>query len=162
MAAEPGQERHHARRIDEPAAERVRHRDVAGAHRLHEARHAERRFAEEFERVAPAIVLATQDHVDGQQAVERFQEDAFVAHGEVGALDERHAEVAREVGVLEVGLVVGTGRQQHDAGRVGPLRRERSKRVAQRLEPAGEPGHVEVAEDFRQDTRVVTTRFSSA
>ena len=88
----------------------------------------------------------------GEQARERLQIDAVVAHGEVVALDERDAEVAREIGVLEVGLVVRPGREQHDARPAG-RRRELDQRVAERLEEAGEPLDVEVAERLGQDAR---------
>ena len=42
-------------------------------------------------------------------------EHAVVAHREVFALDQQEAEIAREIGVLEIGLVHRPGRQQADA-----------------------------------------------
>ena len=75
---------------------------------------------------------------------------ALAAHREVSALDERQAQIAREVGVFEVGLVVWAGRQQHDARRVGTPGSERGERIAHRLEPARESRDVEAAEDLRQ------------
>ena len=75
----------------------------------------------------------------GCRPLERLDEDAAIAHRQVGALDEREAEIARQVRVLEVGLVVGPGRQQDDRGRLLVRRRERAQRVALRAEEGGEP-----------------------
>ena len=85
-------------------AERIGDRHIARARRLHQTRHAEDGIAAQLQRIAPGIVHAADDHVHRLQALERFQKNAPVAHGEIVALDERIAEVAREVGVLEIRL----------------------------------------------------------
>ena len=82
-----------------------------------------------------------------------FRKTRLVAHGEVAALDEREAEIAREIGVLEVGLVVGARREQHDARRVGRPRRQRVEHLAQAAEERRQPLHAAVAEGLRQAAR---------
>ena len=71
------------------------------------------------------IVDAAQQHVHALETAERLQVQHAVAHGEVAALDQREAEVARQVRVLEVGLVVGAGGEQRDV-RVVALARARA------------------------------------
>ena len=44
---------------------------------------------------------APHDGVDRPEAADSLQEHGLVAHRQVGALDEREAEIAREIGVLE-------------------------------------------------------------
>ena len=79
----------------------------AGAHRLHQARHAERRVAAQLQRIAEVVVQAAQDRRrTGCRPSSVFRKTRLVAHRQVAALDQREAEVAGEVGVLEVGLVV--------------------------------------------------------
>ena len=51
------------------------------------------------------------------QALQGLEVELFAAHREVFGLYERQAQVAREVGVLEVGFVVGAGREQGDVRR---------------------------------------------
>jgi hypothetical protein len=46
-----------------------------------------------------------------------LQVDAAVAHHQIRALDQRETQVACEIGVLEIGFVVGARRQQHDQRR---------------------------------------------
>ena len=98
------QEGEERRRLDRAGAERIGNRDVAGARRLDEAGHAEDGIRAQFQRVAPGIVHAADDHIHALQALEGFQEDAAVAHGQIVALDQLVAEIAREVGVLEIRL----------------------------------------------------------
>ena len=66
------------------------------------------------------VVQALQDAVHGLRPLRCLQVDAVVAHREVAAFDQREAEIARQVGVLEVGLVVRAGREQHDPRRPSP------------------------------------------
>ncbi len=103
------------RRFEEAAAERVGDEHVARADRVDEARHADRGLGAQLDGIAEVVVQPSQDAVHALQAVHRLQVHARAAHREVGALDERQAEIPREVGVLEVGLVVRARRQQHDA-----------------------------------------------
>ena len=78
---------------------------------------------------------------------------------EVGALDQRHAHLARQEHMLEIGRVVDAGRQQHDL-RVGhALRRDLAHRLQQpaavivdRAQP--HPGH-QVGEGARHQVAVL-------
>ena len=110
------------RRLDRARSERVGDRHVARARGFHEPGNAERRIGAQLQRIAVAVVESPEDDVDRLQAIERLDEDAPIAHGQVATLDEREAEIARQVRVLEVGLVERTGREQHDARRVALAR----------------------------------------
>ena len=91
-----------------------------------------------------------EDDVDRLQAFERLDEDAAVAHRQVAAFDQREAQIAREVRMLEVRFVVRPGRQQHDPGLVVRLRRQRHQRVALSAEERRQPLNLAVAERFGQ------------
>src|SRR5438128_1427167 len=67
--------------------------------------------------IAEVVVEAPKDRMDPAETTERLQVDAVAAHDEVLPFDEWKAEVAREERVLEVGLVVGTGREEDDERR---------------------------------------------
>ena len=126
-----------------PGAERVGDDDVAGADGIDQAGDAEQRVAAQLERIAEAVVEPAEDDVDRLQAFERLDEDAAIAHGQVAAFDQREAEIAREVRMLEVRLVVRSRRQQHDLGGQVRRRRQRARacRAARgRTTPAGESG----------------------
>ena len=125
---------------------------VPAAHGLHQAGHAQQRIAAQFQRIAEAVVQAAHDHVHRLQAGQRLQIDAVVAHRQVGAFDQRKAPVAGQEGVLEIGLVVRSRRQQHDA-RIVALAGAEQQRVALDVEEARQLAHVALAEDVGQDAR---------
>ena len=52
------------------------------------------------------------------QALDRAQKKPLAAHREVGTFDQGQAEVARQIGVLEIGFAVGAGGEQGYARRV--------------------------------------------
>ena len=81
-------------------------------------------------------------------------------HQQVHALDQTEAEIAREISVLEIGLVDRPGRQEADA-RVLDLASRASVR-AQRVEERRQPLHVEAAEYDPGSARDSAIRFSSA
>jgi hypothetical protein len=54
---------------------------------------------------------AAQYDVDRQQPAERLQEDGVITDREIAPFDERETQIAREVGVFEVGRTRRTGRQ---------------------------------------------------
>ena len=116
MAGEAGQEGEEGRAFHQAAAERVDHGDAAGARGFDQTRHAEQRVAAHLQRIAEGVRHAAQNYIHFAQAFERLHEDAAVAHGEILAFDEREAEQARAIGVLEVGFVAGAGREQDDGG----------------------------------------------
>ncbi len=116
-----------------PGADGVGERDRAGAIGVEQARDAEVRVAPERQRVEEVVVHAAVDHVDAAQPGRRPHVDDVVVHEQVAAFDERHAHLAREERVLEVGRVADA-RRQDDEGRIGDVRRrERAQRRQQRL-----------------------------
>ena len=148
-----GQELRERGRLEHGHAERVRHEHVARAPGLHQAGHAERRVRAQLERIAEVVVQPPQDGVDALEAGQRLEIDAVLAHGEVAALDEGEAEVAGQVRVLEVRLVVRARRQQHDVGRLAVARRPLAERLLKRQEELGEPLHAELAEGVGEEPR---------
>ena len=80
------------------------------------------------------------------ESVDGFEVDVAVADGKVGALDQREAQVFCQVRVLEEGLVVRAGGEQHDAWVVAGGR-EAGEGVALGAEEVGE------AEDVRGGER---------
>ena len=77
--------------------------------------------------------------------------DRAVAHRQVAALDQQEAEIAREIGVLEIGLVQRPRRQQADARRLAAgLRRQRA---APGLEERREPLHLHRRIEVRHGAR---------
>ena len=76
--------------------------------------HAEPRAGVEFQRIGEIGIEPPQQHFGALQAGDGADEDAVVAHRQVLALDQQHAEIARQIGVLEIGLVHRAGREQAD------------------------------------------------
>jgi hypothetical protein len=103
-------------------AELVGEDDAAFLRDLDETGHAEEGVGVEFQRIAVGGVHAAHDRIDALQAAHRAQVHLTVAGGEVGALDERAAEVAGEVGLFEIGLV-GRARGEEDHARLLALAR---------------------------------------
>ena len=122
---ERGQKAEQRARFKKARTRRVGHQQVAGAHRLQQAGHTQARFGAHLQRVEKGVVDPLDEAVHRPQAVQRLQVQAAPAHRQIAAFDQRQAQVAREVGVLEVGLVVRPGREQRDvrvlAGRAGGL-----------------------------------------
>ena len=74
--------------------------------RLEQAGHAEARRGVQLERIDEIGVDAAPDHVGALQARDRADMDRPSCDDEVVALDQQEAEIAREVGLLEIGLAV--------------------------------------------------------
>ncbi len=105
--------------------------------------HAEVRIGTQLDRVAEAIVHAPQNYVHLLQSFERLQVNAAVAHRQIAALNQREAEIAREIGMLEVGFVEWSGREQNNARILALRRRKLQQRFAKRhgrTKPAASPG----------------------
>ena len=101
-------------RLQKGRARRVGHQQVARADGLQQARHAQRGVAAQFQRIQKLIVHAFEKGVHRLQALEGFEEQALVAHDQVAAFDQGQAQVTRQVGVFEIGFVVGARRKQGD------------------------------------------------
>ena len=96
-------------------AERIAHQIGRLAARLHEAARPTVACGVELERIGLAAVDAAHDEVDALQSFQRLQEDAVARGAQIAALDQQIAEVAGEIGVAEVVVVVRARRQQRDA-----------------------------------------------
>ena len=125
--AEPGRGLEHA------GAERVGHHDAAGA----QARQAARARRARNRRAAPADRRSRRRGGAGSSARGAGRPASsgtarVAAHREVVALDQRHAELAREVGVLEVGFVERARREDHRQRRTRRPRCDCSSRRAVR------------------------------
>ena len=86
------------------------------------------------------------------QAMQRLEVQARVAHRKVVALHQRQAQVARQVRVFKVGLVVRAGREQHDA-RIRPRRAHLPQPVEQRAVGGGQALHMHLAERLGEQAR---------
>src|SRR5262245_14775644 len=151
VLAEARQEAQERVALDEPRAERVADRDLAGACGLHEARHANERVRAQLERIAEIGVDAPHDEVDGLEPLDGLQVDAVVAHGEIGALDDAEAEVAREISVLEI-VLLRRPRREEDRLRL-VTRRQAQEPLGERAEEAREAPDVALREQLRQALR---------
>ena len=136
--------------VGHAGADRVGERDVAGAVGVDEAGHAEGGVLAEDGRVEEVVVDAAVDHMHGLQALGRAHEHVLVLHEQVAALDDLDAHLAREVGVLEVGGVVGAGREDHHGG----IGHARGRGVLEDLEElvgvVFHGAHAASLEDFRE------------
>ena len=138
-------------RLDHAGAERIGDHDGAVAHRLHQPGHAEARTRVQLERIGEVGIEPAQQHFGALEAGHGADEDAVVAHRQVLAFDQQEAEIAREIGVLEIGLVHRSRREHADAGIV--LAVERGQLRLERLEERREPLDLERAIDVGHGAR---------
>jgi hypothetical protein len=146
-----GQKAQERARLDHAGTERIGDHDGAVTHRLHQSGHAEARTRIELEWIGEVGVEASHEHLGPLEAGHRANEDAVVAHGQVFALDQQEAEITREIGVLEIGLVHRPRREHADAGIVLPV--ERGQLGLERLEKRRQPLDLELAIDVGHGTR---------
>ena len=76
---------------------------------------AEARAGVELERIGEGGVEAAPEHADRPEAGDGAHHHPAVLDGEVLALEQHEAEIAGDVGVLEIGVVERAGRQDGDA-----------------------------------------------
>ena len=87
------------------------------------------------------------------QASQGLEVEGGVAHGQVAAFDQRVAELARQIQVLEVALVETPRRQQHHQRRLATARRLARQGVLQGAEETGQVLHAQVAVQFGEGAR---------
>ena len=104
-SASARQESEPRRRFEHAGAERVGQHHAPGAHRAEQTRHAERRVAAQLQRIAVIIIQAAQDGVHALQPARVFRYTVSSRTVRSVPSDQRQAELAREIGVLEIGLV---------------------------------------------------------
>ena len=86
----------------------------------------------EFERIEEIGVDPPQQHVEPLQPGDGADVDAVARDREVVALDQQEAEIARQRGVLEIGLAEIARRQQADARLVAVGARRAGRRETPR------------------------------
>ena len=115
LPRQPRHEAHQRPRLDHAGAEPVGDDDVLAPDSLDQPGHAQRRGGVELERVGEIAVDAPPDDVRTLEAGDGAHMHQPVAHDEVAALDQQEAEIAGEIGLLEIALVHLARRQQADA-----------------------------------------------
>ena len=154
-------------RLQEGTAQGVGHDDMAGARGIHQTGDPQRRVRTQHQRVAPVVVHPPQHPMHGLQSLHGLEVEMLAAHGQVPALHQGQAQVARQVGLLEPGLAIGPRRQEHDAGRVTPggLARGSLQRIQQPLVAAGDVLHPHLPKDvgkLRRDQEAVVQHIPQA
>ncbi len=113
--AQAGQEAEQRPRLHHARARHVGDDDAVLAQHVDQAGHAELRGGIELQRIEKIGIDPAQQHVEPLQAGDGADMNAVAADGEIVALDQQEAEIARQRGVLEIGFAEGAGRQQPDA-----------------------------------------------
>ena len=139
-------------RLEKAGTRRIGDEDVARADRLQQAGHAQVRVGPQLERVQEFVVQPLEDAVHRLQAVQRLEVQALVAHREIAAFHQGQAQVAGQVGVLEIGLVVRARGEQHDA-RLALAGAHAAQSLDQGPVGGGQPLHLEVAEGLGEEAR---------
>ncbi len=158
MEAQPGG------RLEHAGAQGIGQHDASGAHGAQQPRHAQGRIAAQLQRIAEVIVQASQDGVHPLQSRERLQVHRVVAHREVRALRERHAQLPCQVGMFKIGLVERT-RRQHHGQRALPRIDVFQQLHAQGCEEAAQFSDVQVADRVGQhllDDLAILQRIAGA
>ena len=118
---------------------------MPGAYGLQQAGYAQCGVCTQLQRVHVLVVHPLEQHVDGLQTLERLEVQPFITHYQVAALHQGQAQVAGQVGVFEIGFVVGARRQQGDV-RVGTGRALRLEAFHQRPVGGGQALHMHALE----------------
>ena len=137
--------------FEDARADGVDHRDRALAQRLGHAGGADAAVVAQFQRIGEGGVHAAPEDADRLQAGDGAHHDLAVLDDEVFAFEQHEAEVAGDIGVLEIGLVVLAGRQDADAAVVAPGLAIEG--VAEIAEEAGEAMHMHLGVDVGEGAR---------
>ncbi len=150
VAADAGQEGEQRPHLQYPGTDGVDDGGAAAAHGVDEARRADARIVLQFERVHEGRVETSPQHAERPRTIDGAHHDLAAGDREVLALEQQQAEIAGDIGVLEIGLGVLAGGEHRDAFRiVGKLEQS----VAEIAEKAGEPVNVHGALDFGERAR---------
>src|SRR5690606_37601502 len=115
------------------------------AYRFQQAGHAEGRIGAQLQRIAVVVVEAAQHRMYAAQAGQGLEIEGGIAHGQVAALDQRIAELTRQIQVLEVTFVETPRRQQYHQRRLATTRGLTRQGVLQGTEETGQVLHAQVA-----------------
>ncbi len=146
----PGRNPSHAADSSTPVPSAFADDDAACAHGAQQARNAERRVAAQLYRIAEVIIEAAKNRVHTAQSTERLQVNRLAAHGEVRAFGERQSKLAREIGMLEVGLVERAWSQQNGQRFLVRLADAGKQALAQAAEESAHPAHAEITNRIGQ------------
>jgi len=92
--------------------------------------------------------------MDALEAAQGLEIHGIATHRQVLALDQRVAQIARQIGMLEIGFVVRPRRQQHHMRLfVAFERRERREAILLATEKVGDMLDMQVAEHLGEDAR---------
>ena len=136
--------------VRHPGAGSVGQRHAPGLVHLHEAGHAEAGVGPEGLRIQKIVVDAPVDDVHRLEALGGAHHDDIVHHRQVAALDELHAHLLRQEGVLEIGRVVHAGGEHHHRGIVHPRRRQGLQHVQQAAGIVVHRAHLRHLEHLRE------------
>ena len=112
--AQARQEPEQRPRFQYAGARHVGDDDAVLAQHVDQAGHAEMRGRIELQRIEKIGIDPAQQHVEPLQPRDGADIDAVAADGEIVALDQQEAEIARQRRVFEIGLAEGAWRQQPD------------------------------------------------
>ena len=142
-----------------PAAQGIGQHHAAIAHRFHQPGNAQRAIAAKFQRIAEIRIDAAENRRHPLQPRQGFEKDFGIAHHQIIAFDQGQAQIMGEIDMLEIGFVIGTGRQQHGAvaARGGQLKNI----FAIGVKEGGQPRDLQFAEGSAK-LWPTTSRFSSA
>src|SRR5258708_212619 len=121
------------------------------AHGLHQAGHAKPRTRIELERIGEVGVESPHQHFGTLETGHRADEDAILADSQILAFDQQEAQIAREIGVLEISLIHGPRREHADPRII--LAIERGKLGLKSLEERRQPLDLEPPIDLGHDAR---------
>ena len=135
--------------FEKTGARQIRHDHIAGADRLQQAGNAKPGFGPQLQRVEILVINALDQHIDLLQPVQGFQIELAVTHGQIAALDQRNAEIACQIGLLEIGFVERSRREQ---GNMGALARRAAAAQAGNQRPVerGQALHAHAIQRLRK------------
>ena len=134
--------------IRHAGAHGVSQRDAAVAVDRHQAGHAQHGIRLEAERIQIFIVYAAVDHVHAPGAFSGAHVDIIAAHEQVLSLYQLHAHLLGDEGMLKIGAVVGSRRQQYHRRFLHAGWGKRAQIVQQHLRIVLDRCHRIVAEQF--------------
>ena len=144
----PRQKRHEGACFENARPQRVDERDAARPQSRQQAGGAEPRAFVELHRVRPTGVEPAPEHADRLRTGYGAHHQLTVDDGQILTLEKRHAEIAGDIGVLEIGVVHRAGREDTDTAVV--LAPEMVEAVAKCLEEARHAAHPGIAVKSRE------------
>ena len=156
-AAQIGQKTQQRAGLDHARARHVGDHHAVLAQHVDQARHTELRRGVELKRIKRVGIHPAQQHVEPLQPGHGADVDAIALDREIVALDQQEAEIARQSGVLEIGLAEGARRQHADPRLVaiGAGAQTVAERLEERRHPFDIHRFIQVGEGARQHQPVL-------